>query len=370
MKTTTKATAMKSVMQALADLNTVASPERLSIAAHHLRQAGLLGGAHLRDATRPAAGAPSLFADLVALGRTELSVARIYEGHVNAMQLIARYGSNRQQKRAEETVAHGGLLGVWGADDFADPGRIIEAGKNHILAGRKTFASGAGVVQLAVIAVKTEGGATQLVLADGRKLADRFDVSWWHPIGMQATNSHAVALSGIGVETEDLLGSPGDYHKQPFFGAGAIRFVAGQLGGALAVGDAARNHLVRTGRHEDPHQALRLGHMIAELEAAYCHVRDAYIRLAPLIAWNSEEGSPVDTLIADSARIHMEGAAERVMAIATRSVGCAGLMTTHPLAKALCDLTVYLRQPAPDGAVIRLSKSVGESSYKAAFDDR
>jgi alkylation response protein AidB-like acyl-CoA dehydrogenase len=370
MSTSTKATAIQSVVRALSDLKTVAAPERISVAVRHLRQAGLLGSAHLRDATRPDSGVPALFADLVALGRTELSVARIYEGHVNAMQLVARYGSDRQQIRAEETVAQGGLLGVWGADDFADPGRIIEASKNHILAGRKTFASGAGAVQLAVIAVKTNDGATQLVLVDGRKLADRFDVSWWQPIGMQATNSYAVALSQIQVEAEDLLGSPGDYHKQPFFGAGAIRFVTGQLGGALAVGDATRNHLLRTGRHEDPHQALRLGQMTAELEAAYCYVHDVYIRLAPSIAWTSGEGQQDDTLAADSARIHIEGAAERVMALATRAVGCAGLMATHPLAKALCDLTVYLRQPAPDAAVVRLGRSVGGGSYRAAFDGR
>ena len=369
MKASTKAMGAPGVVRALAGLATIAPSERMAIAVRHLWQAGMLGGAHLRQATSLATGTPLLFTDLLALGRADLSVARVYEGHVNAMQLVARYGSDCQQKRAEETADRGGMLGVWGADDPGDPGRLVEAKGNRVLAGRKTFASGAGVVELAVIAVKTEGGATQIVLVDGHKLAGRFDVSWWQPIGMQATNSFAVDLTNITVGKQDLLGSLGDYHEQPFFGAGAIRFVAGHLGGALAVGDATRNHLVQSGRHGDPHQALRLGQMTAELEAAFCYVRAAYVRVAPSIAWTACERSLTDPLIADSARVHMEGAAERIMALATRTVGCAGLMTTHPLARSLCDLTVYLRQPAPDAAVVRLGKSVGEGLYRAAFDD-
>ncbi|WP_221930638.1 acyl-CoA dehydrogenase family protein [Paracoccus marinus] len=53
------------------------------------------------------------------LGRADLSAARLFEGHVNAVKLIALHGGDEVRGRAFDLVRAGGLLGVWGADDGA-----------------------------------------------------------------------------------------------------------------------------------------------------------------------------------------------------------------------------------------------------------
>jgi alkylation response protein AidB-like acyl-CoA dehydrogenase len=75
------------------------------------------------------------------LGAGELSVARIFEGHVNAVSLVARYGSSNQMRAFSERIAMGGLSAVWGADDVK--GLHVFDGQ---LQGRKILASGAGFV--------------------------------------------------------------------------------------------------------------------------------------------------------------------------------------------------------------------------------
>jgi alkylation response protein AidB-like acyl-CoA dehydrogenase len=188
---------------------------------------------------------------------------------------------------------------------------------------------------------------------------------------MQATNSFRIQLNGIVVGKDELLGPEGAFEKQPFFGAGAIRFVAAQLGGTLALWDATRDHLLAFDRYENPHQAARLGQMVAELEGAHALVRNGYVRASAAIAWEQQPAEKVtDHFFADSARVAMEAAADRILALALRSVGCAGLMETHPLASAARDLMVYLRQPSPDAVLTRLGIAACDERYQALFDDR
>ena len=58
---------------------------------------------------------------LAAIGRGNLSVGRIYEGHVNALLLIRRFGTPSQQKYFETAATGGALFGVWNTDQPASP---------------------------------------------------------------------------------------------------------------------------------------------------------------------------------------------------------------------------------------------------------
>ncbi len=79
---------------------------------------------------------------LRAAGARDLAWGRLYEGHVNALQLIARLGDGAQRARAEADVAAGRLFGVWNTQ-AADGVRIAVADAGGVtLAGRKTFGSG------------------------------------------------------------------------------------------------------------------------------------------------------------------------------------------------------------------------------------
>src|ERR1700730_512644 len=62
-------------------------------------------------------GASNLFEVLRALGRGNLALGRLYEGHVNAALLLCRYGSPQQIRRLALDVRRGALLGVWNAEN-------------------------------------------------------------------------------------------------------------------------------------------------------------------------------------------------------------------------------------------------------------
>ena len=106
------------------------------------------GGAGL-DA--PAATLP-LLRVLQHVGRGNLAVGRVYEGHLNALLLIQQLGSAAQVARYAADARAGHLFGVWNTEDPAE-GVHLEAlpnGRYH-LRGTKTFASGAGHVSRPLI---------------------------------------------------------------------------------------------------------------------------------------------------------------------------------------------------------------------------
>ena len=53
---------------------------------------------------------------LKTLGRGDLSVARIYEGHVNALLLIGLFGAAAQRGRAADDARNGKLFAVWNTE--------------------------------------------------------------------------------------------------------------------------------------------------------------------------------------------------------------------------------------------------------------
>src|SRR5580692_9351389 len=75
---------------------------------------------------------------LAAIGRGNLSVGRIYEGHVNALLLIHWFGTPAQRKHGATAAKGGALFGVWNTDLPSDPVRV----QGGDLKGAKSFASG------------------------------------------------------------------------------------------------------------------------------------------------------------------------------------------------------------------------------------
>jgi alkylation response protein AidB-like acyl-CoA dehydrogenase len=129
--------------------------------------------------------------------------------------------------------------------------------------------------------------------------------------------------------------------------------VAVHAGGIAGIVDRTREHLVSTGRADDPFQSARLAELFGLAEMAAAIVR----RTARL--W-FEDGAAEEARLARvaAARLGVTDAAERAMVIAQAAVGLAGQFLAHPLSAALADLTVYLRQPAPDAQRLRVGRAV------------
>ena len=310
-----------------------------------LAQAGLLaapvpaeeGGAGLGEEP----GATALAEVLRLVGFGSLALGRLYEGHVNALQLVARYGAPGPRRALFAEARAGHLFGVWNTEPAT--GGLVLAGDGR-LSGCKTFASGAGRVTRALVTARRPGEAAPLMLVVALEPGARADLSAWRAQGMRASATGTVDLTGL--RPAAVLGGPDDYHRQPHFSGGAWRFAAVQLGGIEAVFEAWRGHLARTGRGDDPHQLARLGEGAIALEGARLFVA----RAAGLVA---ADALPAERTVAfvNLARLAVERAGLEVLGLAQRSVGLQGFLRGHPLERLSRDLATYLRQPAPDRAL-------------------
>jgi alkylation response protein AidB-like acyl-CoA dehydrogenase len=298
-----------------------------------------------------------LLALLSELGRGNLSLGRLYEGHVNAIQLIATFGTHAQLADAatDTRVAHQ-LFGVWNTE-AADGVTITPVGAGRYrLAGAKTFASGAGVVGRAIVTGRLPDGGWQMCLVPMDEAATTADPSWWRPLGMYASASFKVDFTGVKIEQDVLLGPPDAYQRQPWLSAGAIRFAAVQLGGAEALVDAARAELRSLGRDGDPHQRARFGQMVIAIESGRLWLRGAAPHIDLLLSSRAAEGSDEQISERIVAYVNMARTAiERIcldsIELVQRSIGVRGLLKPHPIERLVRDLSLYLRQPAPDAAL-------------------
>ena len=277
------------------------------------------------------------------IGRADLSLGRLFEGHVNALQLVTAYGSAGQAQALARKVERGALLGVWNTEPSPGGLRIVRlSGGMWRLEGAKSFATGAGKLDLALVTAKTEEGGKQLVLAPLAGEQGRADNRGWQVRGMRGTLSGRFDFSDMVVGPEALIGPVGAYEREPRFSAGAWRFTAVQLGAVEALARHWRNHLVAAGKAADPIQRARFGACLTAARSAGEWVR----RAAQLAQAEAPEAVPFVLMT----RGVVEEAGLALMEAAARSVGTASFFNGNPIDRITRDLGLYLRQPVPDQA--------------------
>lgn len=312
--------------------------------------------------TRPPIGAGQiamLLRLLAAIGRGDLSTGRIFEGHANALLLVMRYGTPEQVATYRAEAESGELFGVWNTDAPTDPLRL----ENGCFCGQKNFASGVDGLSRAIVTVPTPEGRQMMLVPLDRAKVNR---SWWRPLGMRASGSHIIDLTGVPADHGDVIGGPDDYIREPWFSGGAIRFAAVHVGGMHAVLDAALAHLDSTGRAGDPYQLHRLAKMGIAVECGYCWLDKAAVAWDAAEAAQSGDKRPAGGLVAvaNATRSAVEAQALVVLETAERAVGAAGFNAPHPLERLVRDLRTYLRQPNPDGALRSLGEALATGDWR------
>lgn len=240
-------------------------------------------------------------------------------------------------------LASGRVFGVWNTETA--PVTIAD-GK---LAGFKTFATGAGHIDTAIVTATVAAGR-QMVLIDAAQLG-RCDPKSWPVSGIKATVSGTYDLEGLPATGGALLGAPGDYVLEPRFSAGAWRFTAVQLGGIERIIGLLRDHLISTSSGENPIHRARFGLALAEDRTAALWVRAAAERAS------RDDAGPAEIALVLMTRGVVERAGLAVMEAAHRSIGTKSYMTDGPVDMACRDLGLYLRQPAPDQALDRAASA-------------
>lgn len=285
-------------------------------------------------------GADMIFELLRLLGRGNMSVGRLFEAHVNVVRLVVRFGTSNQITDLVAACQAGELFGLWVTDAPNSPVRL-DAGA---LSGAKGPCSGAGHLRRALITV-TDGAVTRMALIHlrggepMRPLGPRLH-------GMRASANGMIHLDGITLPRAALLGSAGDYLREPDFSTGAWRTMAVTLGGLDALIAAVRAQLCIRGHDAASLQQARFGKMLIAQETARLWTRQA--------AHVAEGGTlPVADQVAyvNLARTAVESASLEVMRHAQRALGLSALLRPHPVERVLRDLTTYLRQPAPDAVL-------------------
>lgn len=278
-------------------------------------------------------------------GRIDLPLGRLFEGHVDALQIVLRYGTAQQVEGVRAAVAAGAIFGVWNADLPGEPLHIAE----FRLRGGKSFASGAGLVTHALVGVDVADGR-QLLLLDLARTLPAIDRSFWRVAGMERSESHVVRWHDAAFTAGDLIGKPGDYVREPWFSGGALRFAAVQAGGIAALLDHGTAHLVAAGRADDPHQAARLAALYGLAETAAGAVRTA------AAGWFGNDAARLPLVAAARAAVYAAGGS--AIELVQQAVGVQALFHAHPLAATITDLSMYLRQPAPDAQRMRVGAAV------------
>jgi hypothetical protein len=271
----------------------------------------------------------------------DASVARVLDGHLNAVERLEVAADPELRDRELAAVEDGGrLLGVWGADPRGgegEPARLHRTDAGLVLRGVKTFCSGAGGVDATMVMVGTDDGtAPALVLLDcGAEV--EVDRGWYRAAGLRASESHRVVFRDAPVTA--VLGEPGELARDPWFSRDAMRTAATWAGMADAAADAALDALVDAGRGEDPLAKLAAG----RIEATRGTVD----------AWLERAASAADAAIRPAS-----GADPRATGIAMRAeidrAAKAILETAGRLDRARRDLETFLLQHRLDPLLTRL----------------
>jgi len=290
------------------------------------------------------------------VGKANLSVGRIYEGHINTLYLIHLYGSEEQRARYyNEVKEHGYLFGIWNTQDNLGL-NFIETNSGLQVTGMKTFCSGALLVDRALItgniSTAQRDGWQMAVLEMAKIERSNIYIESWKPLGMKASGSYTVDFSGYQLNGSELIGDPGIYLNQPHFSGGAIRFAAVQLGGAECICEETIDYLRVLKRTEDPFQRVRIAKIVSLLMSGKLILEQAAEHYDEWV----EEDDMSEQLIAfaNMTRVVIEDTCLQIMEESNRCVGARGLMEPSPLGLFFRDLSFYLRQPAPDATRVNV----------------
>ncbi len=285
----------------------------------------------------------SFFADLVEIAEANLPLARLYEGHINALGLVRTLGNSSTRAQVQRDCEAGLLFGVWGAEG-ARPLAI----DGDRLSGGKRFASGLGTVSRAIVTVG-EGAAVRLALLD---VSDplRHHPETWCKTGMRATVSGDFDVTGLPVSDLLWLGQPGQYLQEPGFIGGVWRIAAVQIGGTLGLFRAAADHLAALGRLTAEAQVARLAPILTRALAAADFTRRSAIVAEGIEGQRDPERA---ASFSAQARLLTEEIGQDAIAATERAVGLPHFDVDAPTGRIARDLATYMRQAARDALMQR-----------------
>ena len=293
------------------------------------------------DLPLPGSGATwqrwAAFADLA---EEDLSLARLGEGHADAVAILAELEGPPPRP--------GSRWGVWAANP---PGPNVTASRRDgswVLRGTKQYCSGARVCTHALVTARA-GDEERLFAVAVDDLEPH--AGSWPATGMAGSDTLDVGFPAVPAEP---VGPPGGYTGRPGFSHGGTGVAACWYGGARGVARALARAAAK--RDVGPHALAHLGAVDIVLRTT----RVALGRAADEIDADPGDLRGEGALRTQRVRALAEATASDVMARTGRALGAGPLSHDEAHSRAVADLTVYLRQHHAERDLARLGKLVAE----------
>ncbi|MGH3149423.1 MAG: acyl-CoA dehydrogenase [Streptosporangiaceae bacterium] len=261
---------------------------------------------------------------LAELAEEDLCLARLAEGHADALAILAELGAARPPA--------GSRWGVWAAQPPGPGLEASETGGGWRLDGVKRYCSGAHSCTDALVTAASPGGSG-LFAVSTRDLCPV--PGSWPAVGMAASDTLDVRFVDIAAT---LVGGPGSYTGRPGFAHGGAGVAACWYGGARGIGKT----LLAAAAERDlgPHGLAHLGAVDIALRTAKTVLEMAAGEI-DADPGDREQGGWLRAL---RVRALIEATATEVMQRVGRALGAGPLCHDEAHARRVADLTVYLRQ--------------------------
>jgi hypothetical protein len=292
-----------------------------------------------------------------AVARADASTARIFDGHLNGVERLA-LGAPEGLREAELARIAAGklLLGVWGADPApgeGEPAQVVRGGSGLlVIRGVKTFCSGAGGVQRALVVVR-EGRGSDSSAPGARRLAYvdtsegvEIDRDWYRASGLRSSESHRVEF--VDTPVLALLGGENELARQPFFARDGVRTAATWAGIADGIFAAAASSLDE--REPDAHQLSALGRMRVARGTI-----DRWLEHAGVLLEDEEVADPAG--LATACRAAIVEASRTVADEAAQACGSRSLIAGGELDRGRRDLDLFVLQHRLEPQLAKLGRS-------------
>ncbi len=267
------------------------------------------------------------FEILAALAEEDLSLARLGEGHADALAIL--WESGREIRHS------GSSYGVWAARTGTGGVTATPVPGGWELAGRKPFCSGSGLVERALITAEAPDGYRLFDVATADAVVGRSPASW-PAVGMADSHSETLDFGGR-VPEDDAVGAPDFYTQRPGFWFGACGVAACWFGGARGLVAGVVHSL---GSEPTETTLMELGRAASGLQAMADTLRSvaAAIDLDP----DDKQGHARGRALAARQVVH--GCGEAILRQTAAAGGARPLCHDADQARRAADLYVYLAQ--------------------------
>jgi hypothetical protein len=264
------------------------------------------------------------WAAFAGLAGEDLSLARLSEGHADALAILAELGG--------PAPPAGSRWGVWAAHPPGPALRAVPAGDGWQLSGIKQYCSGAWSCTHALVTVGSDDGQRLFAVVTDELTPVPGS---WPAVGMSASETLDVGFAGTPATP---VGPPGAYTQRPGFAHGGVGVAACWYGGARAIG----NTLLTAAAQRDvgPHALAHLGAVDIALRTARSALEEAADDI------DADPGDLKDNAAVRAMRVRalVEAVAAQVVERVGRALGAGPLCHDAAHSRKVADLTVYLRQ--------------------------